>query len=296
MNFCLSTLYVGDLHPEVTESMLKDIFSHAGDVHSIWVCRDWNTDTSHGHAYVNFYNQFDAERALATLNSELLMGQPMKVMQCQRDSIMPMNNDTSLFIKNLDMETIDSMAVYDLFSCFGKILSCKVVAYKTGTKGYGCVQFESQEAANLAKERLNGKYFNDNKVLIEHFKSLEERQAEANGRLQKEIVDLCVKNLDKTINVEWLRMEFSKFGTVTKAKIITNNGRSRGFGFVRFSSSEEAMQAKSELNGQMLGQKKVSIDVAHQREKRRRNVQRIEDNQTQDQTDTYLVGFGSILS
>ncbi|KAI5096786.1 poly(A) binding protein, cytoplasmic 1a [Silurus meridionalis] len=210
--------------------MLKDIFSHAGDVHSIWVCRDWNTDTSHGHAYVNFYNQFDAERALATLNSELLMGQPMKVMQCQRDSIMPMNNDTSLFIKNLDMETIDSMAVYDLFSCFGKILSCK-----------------------------------------------------------KEIVDLCVKNLDKTINVEWLRMEFSKFGTVTKAKIITNNGRSRGFGFVRFSSSEEAMQAKSELNGQMLGQKKVSIDVAHQREKRRRNVQRIEDNQTQDQTDTFTL-------
>ncbi|XP_046724123.1 polyadenylate-binding protein 1-like [Silurus meridionalis] len=270
MNFSPTTLYVGDLQHEVTESMLMDVFSLAGDIHSVSVCRDWNTGTSLGYAYVNFYQQEDAERALATLDSELLMGQPMRVRWSQKVSSMKKSSTGSLFIKKLDMETIDSMALYDLFLNFGRILSCKVVAYKTGTKGYGCVQFESQEAANLAKEKLDGKFFNDNKVFIEHFKPFEARQAETNGRLQKETVDLFVTNLDRNIDDECLRVEFSKFGTVTNAKIITNNGRSKGFGFVRFSSFEEAMQAKSELNGQMLGQKQMFVDVAHQKEKRRR--------------------------
>ncbi|KAF7707853.1 hypothetical protein HF521_016910 [Silurus meridionalis] len=90
----------------------------------------------------------------------------------------------NLFIKNLDLEKIDSMALFDLFSVFGKILSCRVVRYKTGTKGYGYVQFESPEAANLAKEKLNGKLLNGHKVSIQHFKSRKERETERNHHTQ----------------------------------------------------------------------------------------------------------------
>ncbi|KAF7704877.1 hypothetical protein HF521_021949 [Silurus meridionalis] len=63
-----------------------------------------------------------------------------------------------------------------------------VVTYKTETKGYAYVQFESPESANVAKERLDGKLFNYHKVAvsllcnnsIEHFKSHKERKAEGN--------------------------------------------------------------------------------------------------------------------
>ncbi|MCI4386413.1 hypothetical protein PGIGA_G00062020 [Pangasianodon gigas] len=49
------------------------------------------------------------------------------------------------------------MALSDTFSLFGKVLSCKVVGYEKGSKGYSYVHFESAEAADLAMERLNGK-------------------------------------------------------------------------------------------------------------------------------------------
>ncbi|KAI5102174.1 poly(A) binding protein, cytoplasmic 1a [Silurus meridionalis] len=166
MNNSLSALYVGDLHPEVTESMLVEEFSSAGHVHSVRVCRKWNNSVSLNYAFVNFYKQADAERALATLNCKLLMGWPMRVMWSQRDSTLRKSGVGNLFIRNLDMTTIDSMALFDLFSVFGNVLSCKVVAYKTGTKGYGYVQFESPEAANVAKERLDSKLFNDHKVPV----------------------------------------------------------------------------------------------------------------------------------
>ncbi|KAF7704231.1 hypothetical protein HF521_021303 [Silurus meridionalis] len=59
-----------------------------------------------------------------------------------------------------------------------------VVRYKTGTKGYGYVQFESPEAANLAKEKFNGKLLNGHKVSIQHFKSRKERETERNHHTQ----------------------------------------------------------------------------------------------------------------
>ncbi|CAF4854699.1 unnamed protein product, partial [Rotaria magnacalcarata] len=44
-------------------------------------------------------------------------------------------------------------------------------------------------------------------------------------------VNLYIKNLDDTIDDERLRKEFAKFGSITSAKIMSENGRSKGFGF-----------------------------------------------------------------
>ncbi|KAF7697294.1 polyadenylate-binding protein 1-like 2 [Silurus meridionalis] len=269
MNFKLATLYVGDLHPEVTEAMLVWKFSPSGHLHSVRVCKKWETGASLGYAYVNFYQQSDAERALETLNCVPIMGKPMRVMWCQRDSTIRKSGVGNLFIRNLDVETDDNLTLFDLFSCFGKVLSCKVVAYKTGTKGYGYVQFESQKAANLAKERLDGKLFNNHPISVEHFKSREEREKPQNK--QKEL-QLFIKNLDEHINNEYLHREFSKFGTVTKAKVIIENGRSRGFGFVHFSSAKEATKAMSQMNGRIWGGKQIFVEVARRKEERQPQI------------------------
>ncbi|KAF7697314.1 polyadenylate-binding protein 3-like [Silurus meridionalis] len=300
MDFKLSTLYVGNLHPEVTESVLVQKFSPAGQIHSVHVCRCWKTHVSLGYAYVNFYKQPEAERALATLNNKILIGKPMRVMWCQKDSTLRKRGVGNLFIKNLDLSMTNSTALFDFFSVFGKVLSCKFVTYKKGPKGYGYVQFESQEVANLAKEELDGKVFNNHKISVEHFKSHEEREAEAHrtsaksrrtqdfSKKQREGLDLYLKNLDEHINEEFLHKEFSKFGTVTGTKVIMQNGRSMGYGFVRFSSAEDAMKAKEEINDIVWGEKKVFVDVAqrqkgHQNAPVHSNVQRTGRVQTQNQ-------------
>ncbi|XP_060799592.1 polyadenylate-binding protein 1-like 2 [Neoarius graeffei] len=58
-NSTMTSLYVGDLHPDVTEMMLVEMVSHAGPIHSVHMCRDKKTFSSRGYTFVNFLHRAD---------------------------------------------------------------------------------------------------------------------------------------------------------------------------------------------------------------------------------------------
>ena len=66
-----------------------------------------------------------AERALDTMNFDVIKGKPIQIMWSQRDPSLRKSGVGNVFIKNLD-KSIDDKALYDTFSAFGNILSCKV--------------------------------------------------------------------------------------------------------------------------------------------------------------------------
>ncbi|XP_048956303.1 polyadenylate-binding protein 1-like isoform X1 [Canis lupus dingo] len=208
--FPLASLYVGDLHPDVTEAMLYEKFSPAGPILSIRVCRDVATRRSLGYAYINFQQPADAERALDTMNFEVIKGQPIRIMWSQRDPGLRKSGVGNIFIKNLE-DSIDNKALYDTFSTFGNILSCKVVCDDHGSRGFGFVHFETHEAAQQAITTMNGMLLNDRKVFVGHFKSRREREAELGARAM-EFTNIYVKNLHVDVDEQGLQDLFSRFG------------------------------------------------------------------------------------
>lgn len=62
--------------------------------------------------------------------------------------------------------------------------------------------------------------------------------------------NLYVKNLDASVDDDKLQEHFSSCGQITSAKVMRHDsGLSKGFGFVCFSTSEEAQKALTTLNG-----------------------------------------------
>ncbi|XP_076847609.1 polyadenylate-binding protein 1-like isoform X2 [Brachyhypopomus gauderio] len=269
----LASLYVGDLHPDVTEAMLYQKFSPAGPIMSIRVCRDIITRRSLGYAYINFQQPADAECALDTMNYEVIKGRPIRIMWSQRDPCLRKSGVGNIFIKNMD-ESIDNKALYDTFSAFGNILSCKVVCDENGSKGYGFVHFETQEAANRAIETMNGMLLNDRKVFVGHFKSRKEREAEF-GAKAMEFTNVYVKNFGEDLDSEKLRGIFSEYGKTLSVRVMTDDkGHSRGFGFVNFESHEDAQKAVVGMNGKELNGRVLYVGRAQKRMERQSELKR----------------------
>merc|ERR1712109_278436 len=146
------------------------------------------------------------------------------------------------------------------------------------SKGFGFVSFESPEEAMIACDELNGQDLDGKTVFVGRAQKKAERQAELKKKFEAlkmerlnryQGVNLYVKNLDDTIDDERLRQEFAPFGTITSAKVMYEEGRSRGFGFVCFSSPEEATKAVTEMNGRIIVSKPLYVALAQRKEDRK---------------------------
>mmetsp|Transcript_40414 Transcript_40414/g.103475 ORF Transcript_40414/g.103475 Transcript_40414/m.103475 type:complete len:638 (+) Transcript_40414:242-2155(+) len=240
-----NSLYVGDLLPEVNEAELYDLFSRIGSVISIKLCRDIITRRSLGYAYVNYQQPADAQRALEELNFALMRGQQMRIMYSQRDPSARKSGVGNIFVKNLD-KSVTSAALYDTFAQFGLIQSCKIQMDNQGnSRGYGFVQFQKQEDANEAIEKVNGMLLGGRQVTVAPFVRRQDRD-----QPDAKFSNVYVKNLGDEVSDEYLKEVFGKYGTITSVAIMRDgDGKSKGFGFVNFEEPEAAKEAVDNLNG-----------------------------------------------
>lgn len=267
-NYPIASLYVGDLSPDVTEAMLFEKFSATGPVLSIRVCRDLVTRRSLGYAYVNFQQPADAERAIDTMNYDPIKGRPCRIMWSQRDPTLRRSGVGNIFIKNLD-KNIDNKGLYDTFSAFGNILSCKIATDgKGGSRGYGFVHYETKEAAQEAIAKVNSMMLNDKKVFVGEFMSKRER-LEKLGDQAKKFKNVFVKNFGDTLDHDKLIEMFSKHGEITSCVIMNDDdGKAKGFGFVAFESHEAADGAVEEYDGLEIDGRKITVCRAQKKAER----------------------------
>ncbi|MCA9387264.1 RNA-binding protein [Candidatus Dojkabacteria bacterium] len=85
-----------------------------------------------------------------------------------------------------------------------------------------------------------------------------------------------VGNLNWSMKSEDLKEVFGVVGTVEDAIVITDRqtGRSKGFGFVTFSTEEEAQAAISEFDGKEVEGRELRVSIAEERQERPRTGSR----------------------
>ncbi|NWZ72255.1 PABP4 protein, partial [Acrocephalus arundinaceus] len=242
---------------------------------------------SKGYAFVHFETQDAADRAIEKMNGMLLNDRKVFVgrfkSRKEREAELgaKAKEFTNVYIKNFG-DDMDDERLKELFGKYGKTLSVKVMTDPTGkSKGFGFVSFEKHEEANKAVEEMNGKDINGKMLFVGRAQKKAERQAELKRRFEQlkqerlsryQGVNLYIKNLDDTIDDEKLRKEFSPFGSITSAKVMLEDGRSKGFGFVCFSSPEEATKAVTEMNGRIVGSKPLYVALAQRKEERKAHL------------------------
>jgi len=270
--FQSTSLYVGDLAPDASEGHLFELFNQVGPVASIRVCRDTVTRRSLGYAYVNFHNPLDAERALETLNNVPIKNKPCRIMWSQRDPSVRKSGVGNVFIKNLD-KSIDHKALYDTFSDFGNILSCKVAVDEKGeSKGYGFVHYETQKMADDAIAKVNGMNIgsSDLVVYVGPFVSKKERMQQN----AKNFTNVYVKNLNTAASYEEVEELFAKHGKITSGVLMkTPEGKSKGFGFFNYETHESAVAAVDNLNNFEFEAKVIYVARAQKRSERKQELE-----------------------
>jgi len=280
-----TSLYVGDLEGAVSDSQLYELFSQAGQVVSVRVCRDVTSRRSLGYAYVNYSNPLDAARALEVLNFAALNNKPIRVMYSNRDPSSRRSGSANIFIKNLD-KTIDNKTLHETFSSFGTILSCKVAVDEAGqSKGFGFVQYDKEEAAQNVIKSLNGMLINDKPVFVGPFVRKQERDHSFD---KTKFNNVFVKNLSESTTKEDLLKIFGEYGDITSAVVMIGmDGKSRCFGFINFENPDAASHAVQELNGKKINDKEWYVGRAQKKSEREMELKRRFEQSLKDAADKY---------
>ncbi|KAJ8022190.1 Polyadenylate-binding protein 1 [Holothuria leucospilota] len=272
-------VFIGNLAESIDSKALYGTFSAFGNILSSEVATDLNGE-KHGYGYVHFETGEAAHRAIQKVNGMWLHGRKVYVGKMISQFLPNISTPdyarmyTNVYIKNFGTEMREE-ELRAICEVFGKILSLKIMTDLAGnSRGFGFVSFMSCNSAMQCVDCLHGKEYKGRQLFagraqkwLERSMNLQALHQERNNLFQG--VNLYIKNLDDDIDDERLRKEFSRFGYITSAKVMRNGrGLSRGFGFVCFSSQEEATKAATEMHGRIISVKQLYVALAQRKEVR----------------------------
>jgi RNA recognition motif-containing protein len=88
-------IYIGNLHYNVNEEELKEIFKKYGEVMSVVIITDKYTGRSKGFGFIEMLNNEEANKAIDNLNGTEIHGRKVNVTQARERG----NNDRRTYNK-----------------------------------------------------------------------------------------------------------------------------------------------------------------------------------------------------
>lgn len=140
------TLYVGNLHPFVTDSILRDVFETCGGVEEVKIVRCKVTNLSAGYGFVQFTDAKHAERALGNLHGRLLYGQELRLNWTFSRQQEDTSSHVQIFVGDLAND-VNHRVLYDAFSA--RCTNCSYVWVDLGGDRVPSVGIVGQEGDEI---------------------------------------------------------------------------------------------------------------------------------------------------
>lgn len=180
--------------------------------------------------------------------------------------------DLKIFVGNLPF-SCDSALLAGIFGRAGTVEMVEVIYDKiTGrSRGFAFVTMSSVEEVEAAVQQFNGYELDGRSLRVNSGpppprdeNSFRAPRGGGGGRSFDNTNRLYVGNLSWDVDNVALETLFSEQGKVLDAKVVYDreSGRSRGFGFVTYGSSDEVNRAIDNLNGADLEGRQIRVSVA----------------------------------
>ena len=300
-----NNLYIKGIPKNKSAREVFEYFHKFGDIFSIKLNEN-DKGNNNRTAFVTYYNQDHAKKAMDETNGKKIWGSDM-VVQYQKinEKYHNNNNDNNLKvnISNLPDKYTDE-ELTKLCEEFGKI---QIVNINKGQNGkHAVVKFSNEQEVKNAVEKLNNKEIENKKLYVREYKDNRYYNNNRHNYQQNyyyfnnnkpmmrledtlENKNLYVRNIPYTVTEEDLKKLFGQFGNITSIKLEgdlvenkDNNEKkkfiNKGFGYVSFDTIENAKKALESLNGKYMKgfeswTKPLLIDYFISRDKRQNIMQ-----------------------
>lgn len=149
-----TNLIINYLPQSLTDEEFRSMFLSIGPLKASKIVRDRNTNYSYGFGFVDYMNEDDAAKAIATLNGLQLQNKRIKVAYSRNgDKVKGAN----LYVKNLS-RTLTQEQLQDMFSPYGSIIQARIILDQNTaqSKGVGFVLYDTRDQAEKAIATLDG--------------------------------------------------------------------------------------------------------------------------------------------
>lgn len=274
-------IFVKNLESGVDSKKLHELFTKFGAILSCKIMED-EEGKSRGYGFVHFKEESSATSAIEKMNGSDAHANDEKralyvanfIRRNARIAAL-VANFTNVYIKQV-LPDVDREVIEKFFAKFGGITSAAACKDKNG-RVFAFCNFANHDDAVKAIEAVHDQHVeglteSGETIYVQRAQPRSERlialrqkymQCQSLGN------NLYVRNFDLSFTDDNLLELFREYGDVKSCRIMTDaNGTSRGFGFVSFANAEQANAALREMNGRMLNNKPLIVNIAQRRDQR----------------------------